>query len=345
MFLGHALLAFAVAALVADWRGWSARRALAVGLVAGAFGALPDVDVAYAAVALDLFAVTADADPEAFWDATREIHRTVTHSLVVAAVAAPAFGLAAVRSPESSGIRWGSRIVAVGALASLVGVAYGTSGVPGGMVMGLFALTGFAVGLLCPRLTDLGPRTVSLAALAGLALHPWGDLVTGSPPGLFYPFEFGLFGGRVLLHGDPTLHLLSAFALELATVWFAAIAVSEVLDLSWRGLIDRRAGFGVAYGVAAVVLVPPTLAVSYQFVFSILSVGLVIGIVSLYSADVGLPTAPQRRALLPLGFQRPAIPGVSEEVLDVFGVVLTALASISFALVSYGAVYLVVTAP
>jgi len=52
MFLGHGLAAFAIAASVAARRGWRGERALAVGLVAGLFATLPDVDMLYAVAGL-----------------------------------------------------------------------------------------------------------------------------------------------------------------------------------------------------------------------------------------------------------------------------------------------------
>ena len=74
MFIGHALLAFAIAALVADWRGWGRRDALVVGVVAGAFATLPDVDIAYAVFGLvHWLAIDAGGSvPTVFWDASRE---------------------------------------------------------------------------------------------------------------------------------------------------------------------------------------------------------------------------------------------------------------------------------
>lgn len=335
MFLGHALLAFAVAALVAHWRGWSGHRALTVGVVAGAFGAIPDVDIAYAAITLNVGEVAAAADPEAFWDATRGVHRTITHSIVVAVPAAAAFGLWAVRARDSPATRWAARGVAVLVLAALVGVAYAASGLPGGVVMGMFALAGLAVATAGTVATDLRPHTVALAAVAALLSHPWGDLLTGAPPGLFYPFEAGVIGERVLLHGDPTVHLLGAFAVELAAVWLAALAVVRISGPSWRELVDRRAAVGVAYGTAAVVLTPPTLAVSYQFVFSIVPVGVVCGGLSARSIDLGLSGRNWTPFRPP--FTRPERGDLGRSALRV---VLTALAGITVALASYAAVYL-----
>jgi len=347
VFTGHALLAFALAVLIADWRGWPGRRALIVGMAAGAFAAVPDVDIAYAAVTLDVGAVAAHADPEAFWDATRGVHRTITHSLVVSVVAGGAFGLWAVRTrdpqlplPFVGAVtlpRRLPRLVAIAALALLVVVAYGASGPAGGVVMGLFALAGVVVATTCATMTDLRPRILALAAIGGLVSHPWGDLVTGAPPGLFYPFELGILGERVLLHSDPTLHLLGAFAIELATVWLAAVAIVRVLGLSLPALVDRRALAGAAYGIAAVVLTPPTLSVSYQFVFSIIPIGVVCG--GLSASSAGMRLSDPLRGAGPLSMFRWRHGHRRTALKHTLRIVLTALAGITVALVSYAVVY------
>jgi membrane-bound metal-dependent hydrolase YbcI (DUF457 family) len=360
VFVGHALLAFALAVLVADRRGWPARRALALGVVAGAFAAVPDVDVAYAALAIDFGSLTADSllRPSTFWDATRDVHRTVTHSLVVALVAGPVFGLCAA----SGRARRARRAGAVVALGALVAVTYAVSGPVGGVVMVLFAVAGLGVASLARLLTDLSMRTVAIAATAGLATHPWGDLLTGGPPPLLYPLDVAVLESRVVLHADPTVHLLGAFAFELAMVWLAALALVRLYDRPWRALLDRRGTVGAAYGVAAVVMAPPTLAVSYHFVFSILSVGFVCGGLSagLAGVSVSPPIAWRRfvprlsttrsgsddrvraRTDRPIAVlsDRPA----QERLTALVGVAPTVLTAITAALVGYTTVYVVTLA-
>ncbi|RAW45569.1 hydrolase [Halorubrum sp. 48-1-W] len=285
MFIGHALFAFALAALLADRLGWSTERALALGVVAGAFAALPDVDMAYAAVAIDLASLSAESltRPSTLWDATRDVHRALTHSLVVSVLAGGAFGLWAVAWDRRPWVRVAGSLLSVAVLAVIVAIASVRNGTLGLVVLGTFAVGGLALATLGRSRTDLSGRAVAGAAVFGLLSHPWGDLVTGEPPKLFYPFDVQVLDGRVLLHGDPTVHLLGAFALELAVVWLAVVAVATVTDRSWRGAVDPRATAGVAYGVAAVLMTPPTLEVSYHFVFSILAVGVVCG---------GLPVTP-----------------------------------------------------
>ncbi|NKE37647.1 hydrolase [Natronococcus sp. JC468] len=326
MFLGHALFAFAVAALVAQRRGWTARGALTVGAVAGAFGALPDVDVAYALVGLAEWQVADGAlgASTAFWDASRAVHRSVTHSVVVGAVAAPAFGLLAVRRSDRARV---ARAFGGLLLTGLVALALVVDGALAAFVTVLFAVGGaLAVGTTV-RLTSLSPATIALAALWGLWSHPWGDLVTGSPPDWAFPFESPLFASRVVLHPDPTVHLLAAFAIELAAVWLAAVAVCRLTDRSLIAVVDRRAAVGATYGVAALAVTPPTLELSYHFVFSILGVGLLCGAVrTVPSPTLGLPSrTPSSTVLLETG--------------------LTALAAVTIALATYAAVYLLAVTP
>ncbi|WP_339103626.1 metal-dependent hydrolase [Haloterrigena salinisoli] len=329
MFVGHALLAFAVAALVADWRGWERRPALVVGVVAGAFAAIPDIDVAYALVGLLEWQASDGVlgASTAFWDASRAVHRSVTHSLVVGVVAAPAFGLLAARG-RSDRARV-ARTVASGLLIALVAVALRWDGPLAAVVMTLFAASGALVARGAARESTLSPSTVALAALWGLWSHPWGDLVTGSPPDWFFPFDAAVLESRVVLHPDPTLHLLGAFAIELATIWLAVAVVCRLTDRSILGSVDRRAGVGGVYGLAALAVTPPTLEVSYHFVFSILGVGLLCGVVR-GRRSTSVPRSSYRR--LPQ----------TESTLEV---VLTGLAAVTVALAAYAAVYLSVLAP
>ncbi|QSG05260.1 metal-dependent hydrolase [Halapricum desulfuricans] len=278
MFVGHALLAFALAVLIADWRGWPARRALALGFVAGGFAAIPDVDMIYTAVALDLSRLSVETltRPSVFWDASRGVHRSITHSLPIALAAGPAFGAWAAGTSTSR--RWlAVRGIAGAFLSALVWVAWTYSGPAGAVVVGTFVAAGLIVARLARTRTDLSGSTIALAATAGLLSHPWGDLVTGDPPRLLYPLDVQVFEEIVLLHADPTIHLLGAFALELGVVWLAAVAVARLAGRSPTMLLDSRAVTGVVYGVAAVVLAPPTLDVSYHFVFTILGVGAATG--------------------------------------------------------------------
>ncbi|WP_226006534.1 metal-dependent hydrolase [Natrinema salinisoli] len=334
MFIGHGLLAFAVAAFVADWRGWETRRALLVGALAGVFATIPDVDVAYALVGLLEWQAADGAvgAPAAFWDASRGVHRSVTHSLVVGAVAAPAFGLLAARS-SSDRVHSGRARVAHTAgsalLVALVVIALAWGGPIAALVTGLFVASGLLVARAVARVSTFSPPTVAVAALWGLWSHPWGDLVTGSPPDWFFPFPSPILESRLVLSADPTLHLLGAFAIELATIWLALAVICRLTDRSILATVDRRAAVSVAYGVAPLAAAPPTLAVSYHFVFSILGLGVLCGVVR------DTPSLIRPRAI---DRGLPSTDGVLE-------VVLTALAAVTVALVSYVTVYVSVVGP
>lgn len=267
MFLGHATLAFAIAVLVATTMGVSRERALALGLTAGLFAAVPDVDMAYALAGLTatdgggVLSVT-----ESFWATSTLVHRAITHSLVVAVPASVAFVLATRTRLE--------RVASAGILTALVVLSFTVSGSLGGFVMLLFAVAGVLVSQWTTRF-DLDRSTMLAVAFLGLASHPFGDVLTGEPPRLLYPLNMTVFDGRIALHGDATLHLLGAFAIELAAIWLGVLAYHHATDTSIRKRVDARAAVGVAYGLAVFVIPPPTLDLSYHFVFSVLAVGIV----------------------------------------------------------------------
>ncbi|MFC6865434.1 metal-dependent hydrolase [Halomicroarcula sp. GCM10025817] len=266
MFVGHGLLAFSLVALAADRWGLPRARALTVGALAALFATVPDVDVVYAPVGLLLRSVNS-LGPDVFWETANVIHRGPTHSLVMGAVLAVAVALwVSGRDP--------ARVLSVGVVGGLVAVATLFSGVVGGLVVLVYGLGGLAVALLTERL-DVGPRQALAVAMVGLLSHPFGDLFTGSPPPLLYPFEVTLVAERVLLHPDPTGHLLAAFAVELATVWLAVWTYARLHGHTLTALVYPRASLGAGYAVAAFVLPAPTLDQSAHFVFSVLALGAV----------------------------------------------------------------------
>lgn len=268
MFLGHATLAFAIAIFVAGALGVDRDRLLALGVTAGLFATVPDVDMVYALVGLTatesggVFAVT-----DSFWAASTLVHRAMTHSLVVAVPAAVAFVLGVGTRRE--------RLASAGLLVALVAVSVLVSGWLGGLVMGIFGVAGLLVAHWTKRY-DLDRRSMVAVALLGLASHPFGDVFTGEPPRFLYPLHTTtILDGHVTLHGDPTLHLLGAFAIELAAIWLGVLAYHHVMGDSIRANVNARATAGAAYALAFFVIPPPTLAVSYHFVFSVLAVGFV----------------------------------------------------------------------
>jgi len=305
MFVGHACLAFAVAALGAHRLGWRRETALQVAVVAALFATLPDVDAVYGVAGL--LAPAAGSGPipvESFWDAGNRVHRGVTHALPVAGVAALAAALVA-----RSEIR--PRLAGAGLLLALVPAVTALGGLLSGAVTAVFVLGAAALAVGASR-RGVSPRIVGTGAAVGLVTHPFGDLLTGSPPALLYPFDVTVVAERVVLSTDPTLHLLGAFGFELATVWLAVAAYFLISGERPHAHVDRRAVLGVAYAGAALALPAPTLDVSYHFVFSVLAVGF-----------VGVAPPPLER-------------------IRTWRAAVTALTAVSLATVAYAAVYLTV---
>ena len=280
MFVGHALAAFAVVALLSRRRGAAPARALTVGAVAGLFAAVPDVDIVYALVGV-ASGLAADAGAlalaETFWATGNVVHRTVTHSVVVAPVVALAV--------------WGwvdgrpvARLAALALAAGLLAVATSVGGALAGAVTVAFVAAALALAAGVRRRTALSPRTIAVLALVGIVSHPFGDVFTGEPPALLHPLGPEVLTARVTLSADPTLHLLGAFAVELATVWAAVIVWSRlraerdgrpVGRLGAAEGVDLRAVAGTGYAAGAFVIPAPTLELSYPFVLSVVAVGAV----------------------------------------------------------------------
>jgi len=303
VFVGHGLLAFAVVALAGERLGWDRRAVLVAAVLAALFGTLPDVDVVYAPVGLLLNGDPA-APVESFWDAGNQVHRGVTHSLVVAVPTAGAAGLLATR-------RTAARVAGATALTGVWVLATLVSGALGSAVALVFVAGAAGLAVLARRYA-VTPARAAGAALLGLVTHPFGDLLTGSPPAMLYPFDATLVAERVTLSPDPTLQLLAAFWFELAVVWLAVVAYFRLTDRRVRTHVERPAALGVVYGGAALVLPPPTLAVSYHFVYTVLGTGVV----------AVAATRPVARLS--------------------WSIAVTALAAVSVASLSYAVVYLVV---
>ncbi len=276
MMLGHGLVAFAAVAAVAG-RRVAPRRALLLGGVAGLFAAVPDVDMLFAlpglvAAVVDTSATAGGAGSipvDSLWAASNDVHRSVTHSLVVAVPSSVAAGL--VAAPTRDGVT-----TAVGA--ALLALSAVVAGVVSGPVAAAM-LVAFGAGIVgvataARRWTDLSGPTVGGLAAVGLLSHPFGDLFTGGPPRLLYPLAVDPIPTRVLFSTDRTLHLLGTFALEVAAAWAAIAVVLALYDRDPRSFVRPVALVGVAYGLVALVLTPPTLSVSYHFVFSVLALGL-----------------------------------------------------------------------
>jgi len=288
VFVGHGLLAFALVALAGERLGWDRPAVVRVAVLAGLFATLPDVDVVYGLAGL-LGGVDAAGVAESFWAAGNRVHRGVTHSLVVGLVTAAAVWPLARRPGDRSPQAW---LPPVAGLALLGGGVAGVallSGPLAGAIAGLFAAGAVGLVWLAGR-AGLSARATAGSALVGLCTHPFGDLFTGSPPTFLYPLDATLVGERVTLAADPTLHLLGAFGVELAVVWLALFVAFRLTDRRLTRAVDRRAGLGALYGVAALALPAPTLEVSYHFVFSVLAVGSV-GVVPPTSLRARLPRA------------------------------------------------------
>lgn len=303
MFVGHGMVAFALVASAASLRGWSADRVVLVGIVAALFGTLPDVDMVYAVVGVLGRTEGVFPGAETFWATAQVVHRSVTHSLVIGVVAGA--GFAAWDQPRYRP----AALVAFGVLGAVVGIAAGPVAIA---VLGVFLAAGIGIVGLA-RTTGFGSRTILAAALVGLLTHPFGDLLTGTPPAMLFPAEWTVLTQRITLHPDPTVHLLGAFFVELATIWVALFVLARVRGWQLWPAVRPHAGLGVGYAGAVFAIPAPTLEFSWPFVLTVLGVGL-----------VGVPV------------------GLRDDTGERMHMLVTALTAVTVAALAYAGAYLVV---
>lgn len=289
MYVGHALLAFALGAVAARLLGVDERRALRYGVAAGAFALVPDVDMVYTAYAVwrdgpaGIFPTT-----EHVWTRSWVVHRSLTHSLLTGAVGAVFAGhvAALVLDRPAPGRRLPppTALAAVPGLVGLAGglawVAWVTAGTLGIATMLVYAGATALVAWLAVRRggSALG---VAGAAAVGLLSHPFGDVFTGRPPALLYPLVAGPSGPKLALSAQPTVNLVGLFLLEVGLAWLAVGAAARLTGLSVRSLVRPGAALGVGFAATAPVIAPPTLEVAYHFALGVLATGALLGLPTL----------------------------------------------------------------
>lgn len=320
MYVGHALIAALIGLGAGKLLGTSDERAIVVALTAGAFGLLPDVDLAYTLYAVvqkgptDLFPTT-----EHVWTESWVVHRTLTHSLVVGAgivgLAGSTAGTVSTGRQERSSIsptlngnpsgldsetsgsnptrsgtlanRWPS--MAAGLVATLIAVgisslAYDAEGTLGVITVGLYIAGTIAVTVWAGR-RDIPPALVVLAATIGVGLHPWGDLWMGRPPIAFYPLGSGQPLPELRFATDPTVHFLAAVLIEVGLFAAVLVAGSRMLGRTVSATISPVAIFGAGLVLALPLVPAPTFDVAYQFSFLLVGISAVAGFATWATGD------------------------------------------------------------
>ena len=346
MFVGHEFLAFAVVAGVTHRLGYGTWTALHAGLIAALAALLPDLDIVYA-LATYAVAVAGGAPLgwEAFWGVANATHRVVTHTLPTGIVAALTFGAtvtvgrrAAVTDPDSP--RSGLVFTVALAGAAVVGTAVLLSGFratvsPAAAVVaaGFLGCVAAAGWVLAAR-TDLPTGGATAAAGVGFLSHPFGDVFLAVPPPLLSPFGSPVLAARVSLAADPTLHLLGTLFVELAAVWAGLAVLSRVASGRigggrFRDAIDQRAGVGVAYAPAAIVLPRPTIADAHVLGATIVPLAALLGVWAGYASF--------RRSR---ASDRDGVEARRDE--HIFAGVVTGVTALTLAAIAYTVVYTVV---
>lgn len=274
MIVGHAMVGFVVSVMIARKLSMSRDQQLAVGLTAMAFAVLPDFDLIVGVIGVVESGLQGISQTQQeFWTDGLKYHRGLTHSILFGLVSATIFSL----------ISYGDRNRLLGlALAIVVLLISAVSlGVLQSIVVFSYIISGIVITLIVRKYNDMR-NIVVISSFTGVITHPFGDVFTGTSPQLLSPLSINVLPDIVLVSQEPTLHLLFVFILELSTVWAFVYTYLKINEESVWTYIPVYTMVGVLYGFTSMIIQPPTLEVSYHFVFSIIALGFSVMMVEAY---------------------------------------------------------------
>lgn len=260
MIVGHSFLAFVIAAFVL-WRFTDVEpeKIIAMSAFAGLFALVPDIDIIYAwkeIVLLFSSGFTNFAD--SFWATSSLTHRGVTHTLLAGTVGATAFSMYFWRQKRHVAL------LSAGML-FMTGLLIGTG------LEAVLMLAYAGLGLLLTRLASEHMDLGEFAAVSafGLLSHPFGDIFTGVPPQMFFPFTPGILETRIFFFQAPVLNLLAVFSIELSLMAAGLAVYSMVSGANILQRLHPAVMGGFLFGLVAPFIPPPTLGSPYVFVSSL----------------------------------------------------------------------------
>jgi membrane-bound metal-dependent hydrolase YbcI (DUF457 family) len=259
MIAGHFFLAFSAVALFAYLRNYEPDKALKIGLMAGAFAVLPDVDMIYAFKELSQLTSGFHSFSDSFWSASTETHRGATHSLVTLFLTAAAM---------IGYYRYDSKLFAGLIVAGSFSAVFFLEGIYMSFLISLFTASALLLTHFSREKFEM--KEFVGAMFFGLLSHPFGDVFTGTPPDFLYPLPIEVLQGKVVLLQDPSLNFLAVFGLELFLIW---TGIAVYIYLAERSLMEEFSFLsvtGVLYGALSFFISDPSLSRPYTFVFSIL---------------------------------------------------------------------------
>lgn len=306
MFIGHGFAAAVLTVLVIRVAFPEFRdRETVLAVVAFVFGILPDIDMLHTLLEMFLYltnnpglVLSPSTLLDVFWTLSWDVHRGLTHSiLVVTVLALFLYRLAQDRRDYDGTIEPRQftreqfydltsaptrRLLAV-----LVVLSIFATGVTEFLVFWLFVFATVAVTLVLTNAGVTRPRELLLSALVGMASHPLGDLWLGPSFQIFAPLPYESPRHQPLL-GDETLHYTIAYSVEAAiclvgllvlAASYRNIDISEAAGLVFDPRADAR--FAIVTAVLVLVLYSPTSYTVLYWTYELTVVAITVPIVLL----------------------------------------------------------------
>lgn len=259
MIVGHFFLAFSAVSLIAYYVGRQSEEALILGLAAGLFALIPDIDILYAFTEIAELASGFYGFTDSFWDASQQTHRGFTHSLLTGLLAVSMFSIHYLTK---------RKYLAGIFLSIMTGLSYFLEGSVNAAVVFVFMLAGFIITERFKQ--EISFKDFVTVSAFGIMSHPFGDIFTGTPPDFLYPLSLTFIEERIILFPEPSLNFLAVFGLELLFIWLGILSYVVIHEKNLREELSLVSATGFLFGVTSFLITSPSLSSSYGFVSSII---------------------------------------------------------------------------
>lgn len=220
MIIGHAPLAFvSVVIVLLSFTDFPRQKIVYFGLVAGIASVLPDIDILFplaSIVLVDDFSLANIISQ--FWMVAEQQHRFATHSIIILG-GSSCITITQMFLPK--------RVQKYSVPFTLLAIFISPISLPIQLIMSSTITTLYILRSHTRKI--LSVRELGLFFTIGFIIHPIGDMFTGTPPTILYPFTDILELTRVSF-GNPTLHFGIVFIFEIGSLILSFLLLAYLTE-------------------------------------------------------------------------------------------------------------------
>jgi hypothetical protein len=285
MIVGHAPLAFvSVVIVLFSFTNFSRQKIVYFGLVAGIASIIPDIDILFPLASIFLIDEFSLANIiSQFWTVAEQQHRFATHSIIILG-SSSCITIAQMLLPK--------RVQKYSVPFTLLAIFISPISLPIQLITSSTIITLYILRSHTQKLLSI--RELGLAFTIGFIIHPIGDMFTGTPPTILYPFTDILELTRVSF-GNPTVHFGAVFILEIGSLILAFLLLSYLTEndfITYNNVKPKPYHIMYAFSIIGCLLlyfnfkISPTVDSATTFVIPLVSLTIIGNIHSLSKQNI-----------------------------------------------------------